>query len=105
MNSANLKYRINIYRQVKNKTDFGNDRITYEFKCSTRARVNFSSGSRTVVNEQIYYDVDREFIVRHYVDVVDTDIIEFDNYKWRILSIDHDRLYNDIVIRTTKFDE
>ena len=106
MNSAKLKERIDIYKQIVEPTDFGDNRLSYEFKYSCRACVNYSSGNRIVENDEIFYSVDREFIVRHYVPIVDTDIIEWDNKKWRVLSIDRDKYkYNDIVIKTTLVNE
>jgi len=106
MKAADLFYRINIYKMTKTATDFGEVRYDWNtLRTSCRARVNYSSGTRTVQNDEIYYAVDREFIVRSYVEVEDTDIIEWNGEKWRILSIDHNRQYNNIFIRTTKINQ
>lgn len=105
MISSQLRDRINILEQTITKNEFGQTEIGYQFKYSTRARVNYSSGTRTMDNDEIFYSVDREFIVRSYVPIVDTDIIEWDNEKWRVLTIDKNRHYNNILIRTTKINE
>lgn len=102
MNSADLKERINIYELTVTATEFGDTHDEYSFKYSCRARVNYSTGSRTVDNDAIFYSEDREFIVRSYVPIKNTDIIEWDNFLWQVLSIDKNKAYNDIIIRTTK---
>lgn len=105
MDASDLNERIEIYRQVKTSTPSGASDIQYEFRCSTRARVNYASGNRTITNDTIFYDVDREFIVRHYIPVENTDEIRWNNQRWRILSIDKSREFHDIIIRTTLFIE
>lgn len=102
MNSADLKDRIDIYGLVITETPSGFTNRSWVKKYSTRARVNYSSGNRTIENDEIFFTVDREFIMRHYVPIVDTDIILWKDEKWRVLSIDHNREYHNIVVRTTK---
>lgn len=105
MISSQLRDRIDILQQVTSRNEFGVTEISYEFKYSTRARVNYSNGSRTMDNDEIFYSVDRDFIVRSYVPIVDTDIIEWNDEKWRVLTIDKNKHYNNILIRTTKINE
>ena len=105
MKSSDLKHRINIYKQHEEMTEFGRTNISYKFRCSCRARVNYLSGARTFENEEIFYSVDREFIVRSYVDIHYTDIIEYDNDYWQVLSVDKIHEFNDIVIKTTRLNE
>lgn len=102
MKAADLKYSIEIYKPVVTVSDFGRTIVKYEHRCTTRARVNYLSGSRIMENEEIFYSVDREFIVRSYVPVEYDDIIKFDGQDWQVLSIDKIHEYNDIVIRTTR---
>jgi len=105
MKASDLNERIEIYMVDDTRTASGAFTQAYQYRCSTRARVNYSSGSRTVDNEEIFYNVDREFIVRHYIPVQDTDQIRWDNKKWQILSIDRSREFNNIVIKTTLINE
>lgn len=105
MKASDLRDRIEIWGQVQTRTASGAATITYEKKYSCRARVNYSSGQRTVTNDEIFYAVDREFIVRSYVPVIETDEIRWHDQRWQILSIDHNRDYNDIIIRTTLINE
>lgn len=105
MKASDLDERIEIWQVATTRTPSGAVSIEYEYKCSTRARVNYSSGNRIVTNDEIFYDVDRDFIVRHYVPVVDTDEIRWNNQRWQILSIDRSKEYHNIVIKTTKVNE
>ena len=105
MKSSDLKYKIKIYEQILQDTEFGRSITKYRYKCSTRARVNYLSGTKTTDNEAIFYTVDREFIVRSYVPIEYTDVIEYDNDKWQVLSIDRIHEFNDIVIRTTRLND
>lgn len=102
MKASDLKYTIDIYKLTISTSPYGDTKRTWTKRCTTRARVNYSSGSRTIENDEIFYMVDREFIIRHYVPVEETDIIVWNDDKWRILSIDHNHEYNNIFIRTTK---
>jgi len=103
--ASDLDRRIEIFKTIITEGDFGRTNISYEKKGETRARVNFSSGNRIVENDEIFFTVEREFIVRSYVDISDTDIIRFEGNDWRVLSIDRVHDYNNIIIRTTKINQ
>lgn len=105
MKASDLNERIQIYQAIDTRTPTHAFDTEYEYKCSTRARVNYNSGSLTTSNEEIFYPVSRTFIVRHYVPVVDTDQIRWDNKKWQILTIDRNREFNNIVIKTALVNE
>lgn len=102
MKASDLDKIIDIYELVLTETLSGFTNRKWKKKYTTRARVNYSSGGRTIENDEIFFMVDREFIMRHYVPIVDTDIIIWNDEKWRVLSIDHNREFNDIIVRTTK---
>lgn len=105
MKASDLSERIEIYRLVTTRTESGATNNTYEYRCSTRARVNYASGNRTIVNDQVFYDVDREFILRHYVPIEPTDEIRWQEQRWKVLSIDKNREYHDIIVKTTLIQE
>lgn len=105
MNSADLKDRIDIYEQIDNATEFGRTDISYKFKYSTRARVNYVSGNTTMDNDEIFYAVNRTFIVRHYVPIAYTDVIKYDNDFWQVTSIDNVHEYHNIVINTVRLND
>ena len=102
MRSSDLKYIINIYKADTKNTDFGPTDTKYELRCSCRARVNYLTGNKTAQDEEIFFTVDREFIVRSYVEVYYTDVIEYDGDYYQVTSIDKIHEYNDIVIHTSR---
>lgn len=101
MKSSDLEEKIDIYSRTVTRVGGGAGDETFAYKLSTRARVNYASGNRTLDNDEIFYDVNRTFIVRRYVPVVDTDEIRWNGQRWQILSIDKNREYNDIIIQTS----
>jgi head-tail adaptor len=105
MKASDLNERIDIYEQVTTRTLSGAVNIDWQLKYSCRARVNYSSGNRIIDNDEIFYTVDRDFIVRSYVPVVDTDEIRWQDKRWQIRTIDKNREYNNIVIKTTLVNE
>lgn len=105
MNSAILKDKIDIYALTTERTDYGTIKETYVLKYSTRANTKFMSQNQVVSEGEVYYPINMQFIVRAYVPITETDYILFDNKKWRILSIDKNKYYNDISINTTLMNE
>lgn len=105
MRSGNLKDKIEIYKQITERTASGATKIEYVLRCTCRAQARYSSGSRAVENDEIFYAVDRDFVVRSYIPIELTDQIHFDGSIWQVLSIDHDKKYNNIYIRTTRINE
>ena len=47
-------------------------------------------GTREIQNNEIFYDYSKTFIVRMYVDVLDTDRIKYDDKYYRVISIEPD---------------
>lgn len=100
MNSALLRHTIDIYELNVHKTEYGTISTSYEKKCSVRAHVKFNSENVTVSEGEIYYPINRTFIVRAFVPVVETDRIRWEGKDYRILSINRNVYYNDIEIQT-----
>ena len=105
MNAAILKDPIDIYELVTTKTEYGTIQTSYNLKYHTRAYVRFNSENMTVSEGEVFYPINRTFIVRAYVPVVETDRIKWDNKWWRILSINKNKYYNNIEISTTVVNE
>lgn len=101
MNSAYLKHPIEIYELITTKTEYGTIETSYVKKYDTKAMVKFDSESQVVSEGEIFYPINRTFIVRAYVPVIESDRIRFDKKDWRILSINRNIYYNDIEIQTT----
>ena len=100
-----LKDKIDIYRPISNQNEFGEIVQEYIPWYCTRSRIISNGGSRTLLNNEIFYPYRNIFEVHQYVDVKETDIIHYDNKKYRILSIDLDRSQMKKVIMTELIDE
>lgn len=100
-----LKDKIDIYRPISNQNEFGEIVQEYRPWYCTRSRILSNGGSRTLLNNSLFYPYRKVFEVHQYVDVKETDIIHYDNKKYRILSIDLDRSQMKKVIMTELIDE
>ena len=96
---------IKIYKSIETINDYGEREITTQLDYTTRAKVEETSGSRQNENNEIVYDHLKTFYTRSYIQITDTDIIEFDGRKWRVISIDRRKEYNDIKIATELINE
>ena len=100
MNSALLKDPIDIYELITEKTEYGNIKNKYELKYHTRAYVKFNSENQVISEGEVWHPISRTFIVRAYVPVVETDLIEYEGKRYKILSINKNKYYNDTEIQT-----
>lgn len=100
-----LKDKIDIYRPISNQNEFGEMVQEYRPWYCTRARAVSNGGSRTLLNNEIFYPYRKVFEVHQYVDVKETDIIHWEGKKYRIISIDLDRSQMKKVIMTELIDE
>lgn len=101
MNSCLLKDPIDIYELNTTKTEYGTIQSSYTLKYHTRSYVRFNSENMTVSEGEVFFPVSRTFIVRAYVPVTETDLIEYDGKRWKITSINKNKYYNNIEILTT----
>lgn len=100
-----LKDKIDIYRPISNQNEFGEMVQEYRPWYCTRARAVSNGGSRTLLNNELFYQNRMIFEVHQYVDVKETDLIHWNGKKYRILSIDLDRSQMKKVIMTELIDE
>lgn len=105
MNAGTLNEIIQIYRTDTVINEYAERYETLVLKYTTRANVSFDSGSRSDSNEEIHHVYDKTFKVRSYVPIVETDIIVWQSHKFRILSIEHRREDNNIIIRAEIINE
>ena len=105
MKAGLLTEIIDIYSPTIVINDYGERTETLEKTYTTRAKVNWDSGNRVLSNEEIYYDYSKTFNVRYYVPVKETDQIEWQNKRYRIITIEKRKEYNDILIKTTLINE
>lgn len=101
MNSAILKEPIKIKALTTTKTQYGTIQTSYTLKYETKASVKFNSENMTVSEGEIFYPINRTFIVRAYVPITETDRIEYKGQDYKILSINKNIYFNDIEVITT----
>lgn len=71
-------------------------------KCTTRANVIYTGGTRSLEANEIVHPYNKTFIVRYYVDVEDYDMIHWNGDRYRVVAIDKSRERQEITITTEK---
>ena len=100
-----LKDKIDIYRPISNQNEFGELVQEYRPWYCTRSSILSNGGSREITNNEVFYPYRKVFEIHQYVNVKETDVIHYDNKKYRILSIELDRSKIKKVIMTELIDE
>lgn len=91
MRAGLLNEEIVILRPETSRNEFGEQVTEYKPHYKTKARVLHNSGQRDIVNGEILHSYIKVAEVWKYVDVVETDWIEYDGKKYRILEIEPDK--------------
>lgn len=105
MKSGDLRYSIEVWRSTIVKDQYGKGKTEWEYLYKTRANAICSPIARTEENTEIFFPHNMEFVIRSYHDIKDMDRIYFQGNKYRILSIFHDRMKNQISIKTELINE
>ena len=105
MKAGILKENIEIWEPNIITTEYGDSKMEYTWFYTTRANVQYNSGTRVNENNEVFYPTNKTFIVRHYVPVKEVMRIKFDDKFYRIISINADKYYNDKVIYTELVNE
>jgi SPP1 family predicted phage head-tail adaptor len=79
---------IKIYSPSSQVNEYGEKVQTYTLTYTTRARVEHTSGNRSNENNEIFYSYQKTFTVRSYVPVTEYDQVEYNNKRYRIITID-----------------
>lgn len=98
MKAGRLKDRIEIYNPVVITSEYGSKKTDYNLFYTTRAEVKYNSGSKTIENNEIVNTNTLTITIRYYVPVLENMIIKYNDKKYRILSIEPSKNYNDKVI-------
>lgn len=91
MQAGILNNIIVVQRPKVVKNEYGANVIQYNNIITTRAYIKNNSGNRANENGEIVYNYIKSFTVRYYNDVRETDIIIWNNKKYRITDIDEYR--------------
>lgn len=100
MRAGLLSEIITIKRRVTKVNDSGQKEHKYVKLRTTRARVIYTAGNRTIENKDILWDYQFKFEVWDYVDVTEKDLIVYDKKEYRIKSINHDKHQQKLIITT-----
>ena len=91
MLAGRLTERITFLKLVKVKTETGSEDNTYVAEHNCRAKVNYSGGTRTNENGDIFYAHFINFEIRQGLDFDELYRIEWKGRQYRILYIEQDR--------------
>ena len=94
-----------MYDRFTSKNAYGELVEEYRSTFETRAAVEWNGGSRTVENDEIVHDYIKRFTLRSYVHVSDTSQIEWQNHRYRVLTVERRREYNDQVVTAELINE
>ena len=85
--------------------EFNARNFQYKPFYSTRAAVEYTSGGKTEENNEIVYAYTKRFTLRSYVPITETCMIDWNGKRYRVLSIDKRREWNDQVVMTELVNE
>lgn len=105
MRTGLLTEPITIYKAESAPNDYGELLQNYRFKCTTRARVIHGSGYRENTNNEVFYSYNKTFELWLYVGISETDYIEWNDKKYRVLSIEPVREQNKQIVETELVNE
>lgn len=91
MQAGLLNNIIKVQKRVYSEDNkFNEQEETYIDYLTIRARVKYSSGSRSIENKEVFINYSPEFIIRIYHKIDETMIILYNDKKYRIVSIEPD---------------
>ena len=100
MIAGRLNEVIKIYTLQTTINDYGERIEEYVYAYTTRARVEYSSGNRSNENNEVVFNYFKTFNVRSYVPISETSQIEWQGKRYRILTLEKRREWNDIIVQT-----
>jgi head-tail adaptor len=93
MQAGLLKDLISIFKPELSSNEYG-ELIQEYVKCKdTKSQVKFNNGNRGISNDEVVSNYTKTFIVRHYIEINDNYIIEWNKNRYRILSIEDNKQY------------
>ena len=90
MNGAgDYKEYISVYRASITINQVGEEEENWEKITETRAKVEKTRGNRDLIDNEVFYTAEKNFTLRHYVDVKEFDRIEHQGKYYKITNIDY----------------
>lgn len=91
ISAGRLNQRIQIWHLEYHESDYGDTTYNYVMGQDCRAMIDHVSGSREVVNDEIFNTFSKTFTVRMNIDVRDTDRIKWNDKFYQVTYIEPDR--------------
>lgn len=98
MQAGLLTESIKIYAPSTTCNDYGERIQDYTLIRQTRAKVDYSGGRKNIENNEVFFDYTKTFHIRYYVNINESMVIEWNGKKYRILSIEDVRKWNEKII-------
>lgn len=105
MEAGKLKDRIKILQRNIIINEYNEQGVEYVTYRDTKAQVIYKQGNKVIENDEIVQVYNPTFIVRNYIQLNETMLIEFKDNKYRILSIIEDTQKQNKTIYTEKINE
>ena len=105
MIAGRLNEVIKLYKPTEVINEYGEREPQFAYCYTTRAKVEFNTGNRVNENNELVFNYNKTFNIRSYVPIDETYQIEWQNKRYRILTLERRREYNDIVINTELINE
>lgn len=105
MQAGLLNELIEIYKPSIDTNEYGEQVQAYTKSYETRSQVIYNNGNKSITNNEVFYDYQKTFKVRRYVEVCENYQIKYKGKFYRILSIEDIRQYNHKVITTELINE
>lgn len=96
MRAGTLTEKVTILRAITTVNSVGEEDKKYNILCNTRCKADNSSGNKSIENNEIVFNYIKTFYFRYYVDVQETDIIIYQDKKYRILTIEKNKAFQEI---------
>lgn len=105
MIAGRLNEVVKIYKPMETINEYGERVFEFVYAYTTRAKVEYNTGNRLNENNELVFSYNKTFNVRSYVPLLETYQIEWQGKRYRILTLEFRREYNDIAINTELINE
>lgn len=105
MIAGRLNEAVRIWRPFVEVNEFGERVEEWRKIYDTRARVEYTGGSRQIEAGEMWNPYSKRFEVRSYVPVDEQCRVEWQGQLWRVLSVEHSRERNEIILNTELVNE
>jgi len=105
MKAGNYNEVITFLVPELSKNEFGEKVQEYTPLYTTRAFVAYDTGSRFIVNSEVFNQYSKTFTVHDYLEINEKMLILYDDKKWIINAINHLKPTKELVISTTLYNE